>query len=58
MSKKNIKRLNKDFYVADEYGHTDEIMVRKINELIEIVNHQQEIIRSFEILLKDSKKRR
>lgn len=58
MSKKNIKRLNKDFYVADEYGHTDEIMVRKINELVEIVNHQQEIIRSFEILLKDSKKRR
>ena len=58
MSKKNIKRLNKDFYVTDEYGHTDEIMVRKINELIEIVNHQQEVIRSFEILLKDSKKRR
>ena len=58
MSKKKIKRLNKDFYVTDEYGHTDEIMVQKINELIEIVNHQQDIIRSFEILLKDSKKRR
>ena len=42
MSKKKIKRLNKKFYVTDEYGHTDEVLVNKVNELIEIVNQLRE----------------
>lgn len=42
MSKKKIKRLNKKFYVTDEYGHTDEVLVNKVNELVEIVNQLRE----------------
>lgn len=42
MSKKKIKRLNKKFYVSDEYGRTDEVLVNKVNELIEIVNQLRE----------------
>lgn len=53
MAKKKIKRLNKEFYVTDEYGHTDKMLVIKVNELIGIVNHQQEVINSFELLMKD-----
>lgn len=53
MAKKKIHRLNKEFYVADEYGHTDAILVQKVNELIGIVNHQQEVIRSFELMMRD-----
>ena len=52
MAKKKIKRLNKEWYVTDEYGHTDKMLVIKINELIGIVNHQQEIIRNFELMMK------
>ena len=52
MAKKKIKRLSKEFYVTDEYGHTDAVMVRKINELISIINHQQDVINSFELLMK------
>lgn len=55
MSKKKIKRLNKEFYVTDEYGHTDAVLVRKINELISIINHQQDVINSFELLMKNRK---
>lgn len=55
MAKKKIKRLSKEFYVTDEYGHTDAVMVRKINELISIINYQQDVINSFELLMKNRK---
>lgn len=58
MAKKKIKRLNKDFYVTDEYGHNDKIVVQKINELIGIVNYQQEVIKSFELMMRDAKRRK
>ena len=58
MAKKKIKRLNKDFYVTDEYGHNDKIVVQKINELIGNVNYQQEVIKSFELLMRDAKRRK
>lgn len=54
MAKKKIKRLNKEWYVADEYGHTDKVLVNKVNELVGIINHQQEVIRSMELLLKNT----
>lgn len=56
MSKNKIKRLNKDYYVADEYGHTDKMLVIKINELIGVVNRQQEVINSFENMVKHNSK--
>ena len=56
MAKKKIHRLNKEFYVADEYGHTDAVLVQKVNELIGIVNHQQEVIRSFELMMRDMRR--
>jgi hypothetical protein len=37
MAKKKIKRLNKEWYVTDEYGHTDKMLVIKVNELIGIL---------------------
>ena len=52
--KKKIKRLNKEWYVCDEYGHTDKMLVIKVNELIGIVNHQQEVIHDLELLLKNT----
>ena len=52
MTKKKITRLHKEFYVADEYGHTDMMLVKKVNELISVVNYQQKIIRELETLLK------
>ena len=55
MSKKKIKRLNKEWYVSDEYGHTDKVLVQKINELIGVVNQQQEVIRNFELMTKNRK---
>ena len=58
MAKKKIHRLNKEYYVTDEYGHNDSIIVKKVNELIGIVNYQQEVIKSMEVLLKESGKRR
>lgn len=58
MAKKKIRRLNKPWYVEDEYGRDDSVLVNKVNELIGIVNYQQEIIKSMEILLKESGKRR
>lgn len=56
MAKKKIHKLNKEFYVADEYGHTDAVLVQKVNELIGIVNHQQEVIRSFELMMRDMRR--
>lgn len=41
MAKKKIKRLNKEWYVCDEYGHTDKRLVVKVNELIGIVSQEQ-----------------
>lgn len=53
MPKKKIHRLNKEWYVSDEYGHTDKILVQKVNELIGIINHQQEVINDFERMMKN-----
>lgn len=53
MANKKINRLNKEYYVADEYGHTDKLLVSKINELIGVVNQQQKTINTLEILLKN-----
>ena len=54
MAKKKIKRLSKEWYVTDEYGHTDKMLVIKINELIGVVNYQQNIIRDLELMLKSN----
>jgi hypothetical protein len=54
VAKRKVKRLNKEWYVADEYGHTDKMLVVKINELIGIVNYQQEVIRDLEMMLKNN----
>lgn len=54
MAKKKIHRLNKEYYVTDEYGHNDSVLVKKVNELIGIVNSQQEVIKSMELLLRDT----
>ena len=55
MGKKNkIRRLNKEWYVEDEYGHTDAVLVNKVNELIRIVNQQQDIINDFEKMMRNS----
>lgn len=54
MAKKKIKRLSKEWYVTDEYGHTDKMLVIKINELIGVVNYQQNIIRDLELMLKNN----
>lgn len=50
--KKVIHRLNKEWYVSDEYGHTDKVLVAKVNELISIINQQQQIIDDFKMMLK------
>ena len=42
--KKTIKKLRKPYYVMDEYGHTDENLVGKVNELIEVINRLQDEI--------------
>lgn len=51
MAKKKIRRLNKEWYVSDEYGHTDRVLVAKVNELIGIINHQQKVIKQYELML-------
>lgn len=53
--KRSITRLNKEWYVSDEYGHTDKILVQKVNELIGVVNRQQEIINDFERIMKNKR---
>lgn len=58
MPKKKIRRLNKPWYVEDEWGHNDSVLVDKVNELIGIVNYQQGIIKSMELLLKESGRKR
>ena len=55
MSKKKIRRLSKEYYVSDPYGHTDKTVVDKMNELIEIVNQQQEEIARLKLILKVTK---
>lgn len=50
--KEKIKKLNKPRYVTDEWGHDDAAIVRKVNELIDIVNYQQGIIKDFEMALR------
>ncbi len=55
MSKKKIRRLSKKYYVSDPYDHTDEMIVGKVNELIEIVNQQQEEIARLKLILKVNK---
>lgn len=58
MTKKKIHRLNKEYYVTDEYGHNDSVLVKKVNELIGVVNSQQETIKSMELLLRDTGRKR
>lgn len=58
MAKKRVKRLNKEYYVTDEYGHTDKLVVQKVNTLIEIVNQQQEEISKLKLLLENKKGRK
>ena len=48
MSKKQISKLRKPYYMTDEYGHTDAMLVKKINTLIDIVNEQQDTIRKLQ----------
>lgn len=55
MSKKKIRRLSKEYYVTDAYGHNDKTVVGKVNELIEIVNQQQEEIARLKLILKVNK---
>ena len=50
MAKKKIRKLNKKYYVTDEYGHDDSLVVGKINELIDIINVQQEEIKTLKLL--------
>lgn len=50
--KKLVDKLNKPYYVMDEYGHNDAMLVRKVNELIDIINRQDRVIRDLENLLK------
>lgn len=38
MTKKKVTRLHKEFYVEDEYGHIDMMLVKKVNELISVVS--------------------
>lgn len=56
--KKQIDGLHKPYYVMDEYGHNDAMLVKKVNELIRVVNRQEAIIRDFEIMMKNNRGRR
>lgn len=56
MSKKKVDRLHKPYYVADEWGHTDKVLVQKVNELVDIINHQDEVIRKYESIVRNGKK--
>lgn len=53
--KKLVDKLNKPFYVMDEYGNNDAMLVKKVNILIDIVNRQEKIIRDFEIMMKNKR---
>ena len=50
--KEKINKLNKHHYVVDDWGNNDAALVRKVNELIDIVNYQQAIIKDFEMALR------
>lgn len=52
MPKQKIRKLNRPFYVCDEYGHTDASLVGKVNQLIDIIQRQDDRIRSLEQKLK------
>ena len=59
MAKKDkINKLNKHHYVVDDWGNNDAAIVRKVNELIDVVNYQQGIIKDFEMALKGKRERR
>jgi len=38
MTNVELKKLSKTYYVEDEYGYTDEDIVSKVNEIIDVVN--------------------
>lgn len=52
MSKQKIRKLNRPYYVCDEYNHTDATLVGKVNQLIDIINKQNDRIWSLEQKLK------
>lgn len=52
MPKQKIRKLNRPYYVCDEYGHTDASLVGKINQLIDIIQRQDDRIRYLEQKLK------
>lgn len=56
MSKKKVRRLSKEYYVSDEYGHTDKHIVVKVNELVEIINQQQDEIARLKLLLAEKRR--
>lgn len=58
MAKKKITRLNKEFYVTDEYGHNDKQIVLKVNELVEAVNHLKRENEELKIMLNGQRVRR
>lgn len=38
-----IKKLSKKYYVEDAYGYTDENIVNKVNEIIDVINELSSI---------------
>lgn len=52
MAKKKINRLNKEYYVSDEYGRTDKTLFQKVNELIEVVNQLRQDNQQMKMILK------
>lgn len=58
MAKKKIHRLNKEFYVTDEYGHNDKVVVQKVNELVEVVNQLKRENEELKIMLTGQRVRR
>lgn len=52
MAKKKINRLNKEYYVSDEYGRTDKMLVQKVNELVEVVNQLRQDNQQMKMILK------
>lgn len=53
--KKRINKLRKPYYVADEYGHTDETLVGKANEMIDVINRLQDEVVELRKLLQGGK---
>ena len=47
-----IKKISKKYYVEDAYGYTDEDLVNKVNEIIDVVNELSSVtpkLKSFQI---------